>query len=377
MLGRLDRSLRALSRRNRRRSLARPRGRDFASNDYLALSTDPALREAVTTALNSGTAVGAGASRLLRGNHAEHEALEAEAAAFFGTERALYFGSGYSANAALLSALPRPGDLVVHDDLIHASVHDGLRGARCSVRAVAHNDADAVEDAIGRWRAGGGTGIPWIVVESLYSMDGDRAPLANLAAIADRHDAVLILDEAHATGVFGPHGRGLGTDLAGRENVITVHTCGKALGAAGALVCGPATLIDFLVNRCAPFMYATAPPPMVAEAVRRSLHVLRTEPERRRRLADVIAAGNRAAERACGVTPTESQIIPVVLGTDARAAAVAERLHAAGADVRAIRPPTVPEGTARLRVSLTLHVAPADATAMFDLLGQTLSREAA
>jgi 8-amino-7-oxononanoate synthase len=377
MLARLDRSLQALRRRNRRRFLFRPRGRDFASNDYLALSTDPALREAVTTALEAGTPVGAGASRLLRGNHSEHESLETEAAAFFGAERALYFGSGYSANAALLSTLPRPGDLVLHDALSHASVHDGLRGARCPVRAVVHNDAEAVDDAISAWRDGGGAGIPWIVVESLYSMDGDRAPLADLAEVADRRDAVLIVDEAHATGVFGPTGRGLGTELAGRANVITVHTCGKALGVAGALVCGPATLIDFLVNRCAPFIYATAPSPMVAAAVRRSLHLLQTEPERQHRLAGLIDAGNRAAERTCGVAPTDSQIIPVVLGSDARATAVAERLQTAGFDVRAIRPPTVPEGTARLRVSLTLHVREADVTAMFDHLGAALAREAA
>jgi 8-amino-7-oxononanoate synthase len=233
---RYEDALAGLAGRGRLRALALPAGRDFTSNDYLGLADSPELKEAMRAALDRGVAVGAGGSRLLRGNDPEHEALEAEAAAFFGAEAALYFSSGFLANYALFAAVPQRGDLVVHDALIHASAHDGMRAGRAEIAAAAHNDANAFEDVIRAWRADGGKGQPWIAVESLYSMDGDRAPLGDLAAVAERHDAVLLIDEAHATGVFGPDGRGLGAWLDGRPNVVSLHTCGKALGSAGALI---------------------------------------------------------------------------------------------------------------------------------------------
>src|SRR5262249_3710793 len=152
---------------------------------------------------------------------------------------ALFFACGYAANTALLSTLPQAGDLIVHDALVHASAHEGMRLARCESVAAAHNDATACEDAIRRWRQAGGLGRPWLAVESLYSMDGDRAPLDALAAIAARHDGMLLVDEAHAIGAFGARGTGLAETLEGRDNVVTLHTLGKALGAEGALVCGP------------------------------------------------------------------------------------------------------------------------------------------
>ncbi|TIS29680.1 MAG: aminotransferase class I/II-fold pyridoxal phosphate-dependent enzyme, partial [Mesorhizobium sp.] len=152
--------------------------------------------------------VGATGSRLLRGNAPEHEQLEADAAAFFGADRALFFGSGYIANFALLTALPQKGDLLVLDELAHASMHEGAQAGRAEFKLAAHNDVDAVEDAITRWRAEGGTGRVWIAVESLYSMDGDRAPMESLVAMADRHQAFIVVDEAHATGIWGPDGRG-------------------------------------------------------------------------------------------------------------------------------------------------------------------------
>ena len=182
-------------------------------------------------ALDRGVAIGAGGSRLLRGNTSEHESLEADAAAFVGSETALYSSSGFSANYALFAALPQRGDLVVHDALIHASAHDGMRAGRAETVKAAHNDANAFEAKILAWRAAGRKGRPWIAVETLYSMDGDRAPLDDLAAVAERHDGILVIDEAHATGVFGPDGRGLGAWLEGRANVVSLHTCGKALRA--------------------------------------------------------------------------------------------------------------------------------------------------
>lgn len=349
------RDLDELSRQSRRRSLLPRTGHDFASNDYLALASSPRLKQAVAEALERGVPLGSGGSRLLRGNHEEHEALEAEAATLFGTEASLFFSSGYAANAALLSTLPQRGDLIVYDELVHASSHEGMRLSRALCLSAAHNDVDAFESVIGAWRRGGGTGRVWIAVESLYSMEGDRAPLDALAALADRHDAVLVIDEAHATGVFGVHGRGLAAHLDGRDNVVTVRTCGKALGCEGALVCGPAPVRDFLVNRGRAFIFSTAPSPLMAAAVRAALRLLVDEPERQARLHGLIEAAARRVVP-LGATASGGQILPLVLGDDARTMAVAARLQQAGFDVRGIRPPTVPAGTARLRISLTLNV---------------------
>lgn len=353
----------------RRRRLVPMTGIDFASNDYLGLAGSARLAGAVRDALARGVAVGAGGSRLLRGNHAEHDALEAEAAAFFGSESALWFSSGFAANAALLATLPQKGDLIVHDALVHASAHEGMRLARAPAVKAAHNDADAVEDAIQAWRGDGGTGTPWIAVESLYSMDGDRAPLTALAAVAERHDAMLLIDEAHATGVFGPDGRGLAHALEGRPNVVTLRTCGKALGAEGALVCGPAVVREFLVNRARGFIFSTAPSPLMAAAVREGLRMLADEPERRARLAALIDAA-AALLAPLGVKATGSQILPLIVGEDVAAMRLAEGLQAAGFDVRGIRPPTVAAGTARLRISLTLNVTLDDVAALAGVLGR-------
>jgi 8-amino-7-oxononanoate synthase len=368
-----ERALEALSRRGRHRALATAAGADFASNDYLGLASSDALRDAARAALERGVPVGAGGSRLLRGNHREHEALEAEAAAFFGAESALFLGGGFMANVAIFSTLPQRGDLVVHDALIHASVHDGMRAGKAERAEAHHNDSQSFEDAIGDWRAAGGDGTPWIAVESLYSMDGDRAPLAELMAIADRHDGILVIDEAHATGVFGPSGRGLGAEFEGRENVLTLHTCGKALGVTGALVLAPATLHDYLVNRCRPFIYATAPSPLDAALVRAALLLCRFDVARRERLHALIAGAGRQLEASCGITASGSQIQPVIVGSDARATQLAAALQAQGFDIRAVRPPTVPEGTARLRLSLTLNVDEACVETMIAALSSELT----
>ena len=354
---------------SRRRSLSPQAGTDFASNDYLGLARSPLLADAAHEALARGVPIGSGGSRLLRGNHDEHEALEAEAAAFFGADRALWFSSGFAANEALFSTLPQRGDLVVHDELIHASAHEGLRIGRAEHVAIAHNSADACEAAIRRWRAGGGTGQVWIAVESLYSMDGDMAPLDDLAVIADHHDGVLLIDEAHATGVFGPDGRGLAAHLEGRDNVITLRTCGKAMGCEGALVCGPGGAMDFLVNRGRGFIFSTAPSPLIAAINRAALRLLATAPGLRHDLWDRI----RLAERVfapLGATVTGAQILPLVVGDDARTMALAAQIQAAGFDVRGVRPPTVPVGTSRLRITITNNAGLDEIVALGELLEQ-------
>jgi 8-amino-7-oxononanoate synthase len=368
-----ERALKALERRRRLRALGPRTGVDFSSNDYLGLAASPELAEAVTAAVARGASVGSGGSRLLRGNDPEHEALEAEASTFFGAETCLYFPSGFLANYALFSTLPTRGDLIVHDELIHASVHDGMRASKAEHIGARHNDAQRFDDAIVRWRVEGGTGRPWIAVESLYSMDGDRAPLPELMEIATRHDGVLVIDEAHATGVLGPDGRGLGAPFEGRPDVISLHTCGKALGVMGALVLLPAAMRDFLVNRCRPFIYATAPSPLMAAAVRESLGLVRREPERRERLGRLVSYAGLELKARCGLSASGSQIQPVIVGADERAVELATAMQAQGFDIRAVRPPTVPEGTARLRISLTLNVDESTITRMLDALAHELA----
>ena len=376
-LARYSAALDQLRQKGRLRALKRDTGADFTSNDYLGLAASAEMRDALFAAIERGVPAGAGGSRLLRGNHAEHEALEEEAAAFFGCERMLYFGSGYAANLAILSTLPQRGDLIVYDCLVHASAHEGMKAGKAEMAAVPHNDPDAVEDAIRAWRAAGGTGFPWIVVESLYSMDGDRSALSELLTIADRHNGFLFIDEAHATGVHGRGGIGYSAGFEGRDNVIVLHTCGKALGSAGALVGANRVLCDFLVNRARPFIYSTAPSPLQAASVRHALGILASEPERRSRLHALIDYANAEFSGRFGMPASGTQILPVIIGDNSRTVRIAERMQARGFDIRAIRPPTVPVGTARLRITITLNVDRPAIARMMDGLAEAMEEERA
>ena len=361
--------LAGLAAAGRTRRLIPRAGVDFASNDYLGLAGSPRLAAAVRAALDAGVPVGAAGSRLLRGNSEWQEAFEIKAAAFFGAESGLGFGGGYQANVAAISTLPQRGDLLLMDALSHASTHEGARLTRAEVASFRHNDAIHAEDVITGWRRSGGKGAVWIAVESLYSMDGDAAPLDDLAQLAD-HEGFLVVDEAHATGVWGPDGRGLGHALEGRENVITLHTLGKALGGSGALLCLPLVLRDMLVNRARPFIFATAPSPLMAVAAAEALDILRDEPERRQRLHDLITLFSQKMSRHLPHLPMSgSQIVPLIVGPDKATMRLAEQVQATGFDVRGIRPPTVPAGTSRLRVSLTLNATPDDVRRLTGTLG--------
>ena len=362
--------LAALEKRGRLRRLVPRAGRDFASNDYLGLASDPLIGQAVADAVARGVPVGSGGSRLLRGNAPEHEGLEAKAAAFFRTQAALFLANGFAANCALFSTLPQRGDLIVADELIHASVHDGIRLSKAATIFARHNDVQSFADLIIAWREEGGKGRIWIAVETLYSMDGDTAPLADLAKLAAQHDGMLILDEAHGTGVFGPSGRGLSAGLDGLHNVVTLHTCGKAMGVEGALICGPQIIIDYLINRARPFIFSTAPSPLMAVAASAALDRIEQADDLRARLKTLCVD---AAEVICaplGLPAPRTHIVPVLLGEDRRTMAAATALQEAGFDVRGIRPPTVPPGTSRLRISLTLNVGRAEVAA----LGEELQR---
>lgn len=352
------RHLSALEARGRRRRLQPREGIDFSSNDYLGLAQDPMIARAIADAALRGVPVGSGGSRLLRGNAPEHEALEAQAARFFGSEAALYMANGFAANLALLATLPRAGDLIVADELAHASMHDGIRPSKARAVFVPHNDAQAFEEAIVRWRGEGGTGTPWLVAETLYSMDGDRAPVDDLAGIAARHDAMLLLDEAHATGVSGANGRGLAAHLEGAGNLVSLHTCGKGLGVEGALVCAPKLLIDTLVNKARPFLFSTAPSPLMAVAVGTALQRIAGEAgdQLREELRALVAHAGEALCAPLGLALPQTQIIPIILGDDRRTMDIAAACQRAGFDVRGVRPPTVPPGTSRLRLSITRNV---------------------
>ena len=328
-------------------------GLNLCSNDYLGLSTDPRLKEAVIEAVARVERVGSTGSRLLSGNSRKWEEIEAEFAAFAGTEAALYFGSGYAANIGLLSSLLRPGDTVFSDALNHASLIDGMRLSGAAKVIYPHGDLDFLEGALRDCARDGGARV--IVTESLFSMEGDVAPLADLVALARRYDAAVVVDEAHATGVCGPEGRGIAAELGlEREMLAIVHTCGKALASAGAFVCGGRALREHLINRARTFIFSTAMPPYLAGQIRAALALARAADGKRahlRAIASALREGLAAAGLRCGASCT--QIVPVVLGTNEAALHVANELWRDGFVVKAIRPPTVPPGTARIRISLT------------------------
>tara|TARA_R100001244_G_scaffold6593_6_gene7902 strand:+ start:40689 stop:41831 length:1143 start_codon:yes stop_codon:yes gene_type:complete len=363
----------ALENAGRKRRLSVQAGRDFSSNDYLGLACSPFLQAVAQKAIANGIAHGSGGSRLLGGNHPEHEALEAFAATHYGAEAGLFFGSGFAANSALFATVPQSGDLVLHDTLVHASVHDGMRLGRAEFRAFRHNDCNDLEQKIQNWRAGSGTGTIWIAVESLYSMDGDRAPLADLARIADAHDAMLVVDEAHAVGVFGDRGTGLATALGRQDNVLILRTCGKALGGEGGLLTMPALLRDFFINRARPFIFSTAPSPLTAHLAHQAIIHVADNPALQDGMADHIALARSCFSGLNLGEGQDSQIFPIIIGDDRIAVTMATLLQGRGFDVRAIRPPTVSPGTARLRISLTLNVTADDILRLSTALREALT----
>ena len=334
------------------RSLRPPSGFDFSSNDYLNLAAHPLLVERLAQAA-AREGCGSTGSRLLRGERESFQNIERRFADFKGVERALYFSSGYLANLAVMTTLAERGDVILSDDRNHASLIDGMRLSAARRVVFPHNDVDEVARLL---RDLPDAGERFVVVESLFSMDGDFAPLAEYARICRSAGASLIVDEAHAVGVYGARGSGLieacGVDA---DVCVSVNTAGKALGVSGAFVAGPAWAIDYLIQRARTFVFSTAAPPALAAALDASLELVEREPERRQQLADrVRQLRSRLAEAGIIAGPGTSQIISVVIGENEQAVDVARGLQAGGFDVRAIRPPTVPPGTARLRISVNV-----------------------
>jgi 8-amino-7-oxononanoate synthase len=333
------------------RTLRSPAGVDLSSNDYLNLSQDPRVAAAFRAGvLREG--VGSTGSRLLRGERDCFQAVERRFARFKGTERALYFSTGYLANIAVLTALTDSGDVIFSDVLNHASLIDGMRLSRARRVLFRHSDVDHLSTLIQDEPC---DGIRFVVIETLFSMNGDLAPLAALATLCHAHNAVLIADEAHAVGVYGARGTGLLEQAVMADDLVclSVNAAGKGLGVSGAFVAGPGWAIECLVQRARPFVFSTAPTPALADAIEASLTIVEGEPEHRVRLLDRAAfVRRRLLDEGLPVSAATSQIVPIIVGDNGRAVAIADALQADGFDVRAIRPPTVAEGTSRLRVSI-------------------------
>jgi 8-amino-7-oxononanoate synthase len=351
--------LELLRERAQLRTLEHPTGINLCSNDYLGLAADPRLKKAVAEAVARVGAVGSTGSRLLSGNAREWEELETEFAEFAGTQAALYFGSGYAANVGLLSSLFGPNDVVFSDALNHASLIDGIRLSRAAKVIYPHGDMAFLEKVLREHSCATHRKYAKVIVtESVFSMEGDIAPLDSLLRLAREYDAELIVDEAHATGLLGPQGRGVTASFgAAREILAIVHTCGKALVSAGAFVCCSELLKQYLVNHARTFIFSTAMPPYFAGQIRAALDLaIGADRERAhvRLISDLLRKELKCAGTGFGAS--ETQIVPVMCGTNEAALHVASGLQERGFGVRAIRPPTVPTGAARVRLSLTAQI---------------------
>jgi 8-amino-7-oxononanoate synthase len=348
--------LQLLGGREQLRSLEELRGVNLCSNDYLGLAEHPALKTAVAEAAGSALRVAGTGSRLLSGHDPAWTELEEEFAEFAGTEAALYFGSGYAANLGVLTALLGKDGVVFSDALNHASIVDGIRLSGARKFIYPHRDLDALERQLRE--AATLCGRKLIVTESVFSMDGDVAPLAELLVLAERHGAGLLVDEAHATAVHGPLGRGVAARERVTEHLVAiVHTCGKALASAGAFVCGSAVLKTYLINSARTLIFSTALPPYMAGQIRAAMHIaLQMEPERDTLRANAAWLAQALRDAGWNTGRSTTQIVPAVFGDNGAALDGADFLQHSGFAVRAIRPPTVPEGTSRLRFSLTAAI---------------------
>jgi len=323
----------------------------LCSNDYLGLANHPKVREAAKTAIDS-YGFGSGASRLVSGSMNPHSMLEERLAEFKGTEAALLFNSGYAANTGIIPALAGREDMIFSDRLNHASIVDGCRLSMAEVRRYRHADAWHLEELLKARDSGG----KLVITDAVFSMDGDMAPLPEMAALAKKYNSMLMIDDAHGMGVLGAGGRGTAEEMGLDPGDIDIHmgTLGKALGGFGAYVAGSRELIDYLINSARPFIYSTALPPSTAAAALAALDIVTGEPKRRERLkenADFMKNG--LAGLGFDTGDTKTPIIPLMAGSAERACSMMEALLEEGIFAQAIRPPTVPEGRARIRVTVT------------------------
>ncbi|CAN5244620.1 8-amino-7-oxononanoate synthase [soil metagenome] len=351
---RISRNLCEFEAKGLKRKLAAPSGIDLSSNDYLGLAKDERLKNAMIEAVKR-EGVGSTGSRLLRGERKSFTEVEKQFAAWKSAEKSLYFNSGYQANIGLLQTFLEELDTVFSDEFNHASLIDGMRLAKCRKVIFRHLDFENLAKLL---RETDCKGQKFLVTESLFSMDGDIAPLKKYAELCAETNTNLIVDEAHAVGIYGKKGSGLIEEL-GIENqvFVSVNTAGKALGASGAFVAGNDLAIEYLIQKCRSFIFSTAPLPAVADVLKNAITIAENETERRDQLLDLSSFLRESLnENGIKVPFDNSQIIPIIIGESEKAVKIAEHLQAAGFDVRAIRPPTVAQGTSRLRVSLNTNL---------------------
>jgi 8-amino-7-oxononanoate synthase len=323
---------------------------NFSSNNYLGIANHPALATAAKAAIDR-YGCGSGASRLISGNMTLHEELEKKLAKFKGCEAALVFNSGFQANTGILATLVGEGDVIFSDEFNHASIIDGCRLSRAKSQVYAHGDLDSLETGL---RAAPSGGRKLIVTESIFSMDGDEAPLLDIVELAEKYRAMVMVDEAHGTGVFGPNGAGVVAKLGLTERVdIQMGTLGKALGGFGAYVAGSNALRELLINRCRSFIFTTSLPPAVMAMAIAAIDLVVNEPQRRETLrtnCQILRKG--LLDLGFELTPSESAILPLIVGDAARCMELSTQLLENGIFAQGIRPPTVPPGTSRLRITL-------------------------
>jgi 8-amino-7-oxononanoate synthase len=354
---------------------------NFSSNDYLGLANDPVLKEAAIRAVEKFGA-GAGASRLICGSLAPFHQLEESLAGFKRTEAALTFSTGYATAIGTIGALMGKGDIIILDKLVHASIVDAAKLSGAKLRIFAHNDLNDLEDKL-QWadrfskaESGKRKVEILIVTESIFSMDGDAAPLRKIVALKEKHGAWLMVDEAHATGIIGENGRGLGDKLGVSGQIeIQMGTLGKALGASGGYICGSRALVDLLVNRARSFVFSTAPVPAAAAAAAAAIQFAQSaEGESRRRLllSRVAEFQSQTANRKSQI---QGAIIPILLGDESKAVEAAAKLQEQNIFVPAIRYPTVARGKARLRVTLTASHSADDVSTLAQALEQIVNQK--
>ena len=348
---------------------------NFSSNDYLGLANDPVLREAAIRAVEKFGA-GAGASRLICGSLAPFHELEEMLAGFKRTEAALTFSTGYATAIGTIGALLGKDDIIILDKLVHASIVDAARLSGAKLRVFAHNDLDDLEDKLKWVQKVQSPARALVVTESIFSMDGDAAPLREIVTLKEKYGAWLMVDEAHATGIIGKSGRGLAEKLGVSEQIeIQMGTLGKALGSSGGYICGSRELVDYLVNRARSFIFSTAPVPAAAASATAAIQFVQsTEGERRQ-----IQLRSRVAEFQTQISNLKSQIpapiIPIIIGDENEAVAAAAKLREQGIFVPAIRYPTVARGKARLRVTLTAAHSADDVSTLARALESIVSRQ--
>lgn len=341
---------------------------DLASNDYLGFARDAALKQRVEQEIAQLPAIGSGGSRLLTGNNTYVELVEQEIAAFHAAPSALFFNSGYEANSGLLSAVVHRHDIILYDALIHASLREGIRLSGAKAYSFAHNDLQELRNLLQSH-----SGNVFVVTESVFSMDGDLSPLADIVALAEQYHAAVILDEAHATGVIGAQGEGLAQHLGLQDRLFArVHTFGKAMGSNGAVVLGDKVLRDYLINYCKPFIYTTAPNYLQLAAVRMAYRYMQEQPEARRQLQQNLTFMRSYLQQAGVPQPVsaDSAIFSFIVPGNDKVRAAATALRDQGFDLRPILAPTVATGSERIRICMHAFNTPEQLQSALSLLQQ-------